>query len=157
MSGGRRRDVSGDDPHAGRAHATPLTGRNFAVRITDVDERGRAGREWDLPCSEVVLPPFRVGERGRERDEPDVLTLRRGHVGSPELYDWWSLENDPEYHGSRNVAVTVLDDDLRAVTGWLFTGCHLHALRYSPLDALTSPVLLETGEVTFAGVTQHKA
>ena len=48
----------------------------------------------------------------------------------------------------------MLDDAGRGVTTWRFTGCHLVHLRFSPLDALESAVLIETAAISFATVTQ---
>jgi hypothetical protein len=71
------------------------------------------------------------------------------------LYDWWTHERAALLRGSHDVDVTVLDDAGKAVTTWAFEGCHLVALRYSPLDAVDSDVLMETAELSFDTVTQH--
>ena len=84
----------------------------------------------------------------------ELLVLRRGHTGSTELSDWWMHERDALLRGSHDVEVTVLDDAGRSVTTWRFTGCHLVDLRFSPLDALESTVLIETAAISFATVTQ---
>ena len=158
----------------------PASGRNFAVRVTQLGPRGGVRAEFELACRQVILPVMRVVERsrpllggtlGRRLDGPpngppdddttddgldadDLLVLRRGHTGATELYDWWSTERSPVFRGSHNVEVVALADDGHAVTTWGFTDCHLVALRYSPLDAVDGHVLMETADVSFETITQ---
>jgi hypothetical protein len=162
----------------------PASGRNFAVRVTRLGPRRGVRDEFELACRQVILPVMRVAKRsrpllggtlGRPLDGPpngppngppgddaahdgldadDLLVLRRGHTGATELYDWWSTERSDVFRGSHNVEVVALADDGHAVTTWGFTGCHLVALRYSPLDAVDGDVLMETADVSFETVTQ---
>ena len=143
---------------------SPLVARNFRVRIGLRGPRGGSAGERELAFSQVVFPPFRVGGR-MVRDNPDDgdargpeestnLVLRRGHTGSPELYQWWRAERDGERVRVRDVVVVLLGEDHRPVTAWHFTGCHIVSLCYSPLDALESGPLLESLEVAFKRVEQ---
>lgn len=140
---------------------TPLVGSNFQVRVTLHGPRGGSARERDLAVSHVEMPPFRldggkVTDDGDSRDPWAVtnLVLRRGHTGSPELYEWWRAERDRERHRVREVTVFVLDDEHRPVTGWHFTGCNIVSLDFSTLDATASSVLMESVELTFKQVDQ---
>lgn len=149
------------------ARVLPIGGHNFVVRLVQVGPRGGAGREWDVEFDQVVLPTLRVDVERHPSIRPveadatagrdDVIVLRRGHTGSTELYDWWSAERDSQQRGSREVHVVVLDDVGRGVTRWSFTGCHLVALRYSPLDANLSSLLTETAEIAYETVAQTAA
>ncbi len=160
---------------------TLVGGRNFVVRVTRRGPRRGVQDEFELACRQVILPVLRVGEPevptlGRpprpsvstpgtapgptpgtsSADHPapdELLVLRRGHTGATELSDWWSHERAALLRGSHDVDVTVLDDAGKPVTTWAFEGCHLVALRYSPLDAIDSDVLMETAEVSFDTVT----
>ena len=151
---------------------SPVSGRNFAVRVTRLGPRGGVRDEVELACRQVILPVMRVTERasavsGRPptgltsddtaNDGPsadDLLVLTRGHTGASELYDWCMAERATGFRGSHDVAVVALSDDGHAVTTWAFTGCRLVALRYSPLDAVAGDVLMETADVSFETVSQ---
>lgn len=151
----------------------PVVGRNFVVRVTRRGPRGGVRDEFELACRQVTLPVLRVGEPrvpilgqpARPSDPPaaapdaqpapdELLVLRRGHTGATELYDWWTHERTALLRGSHDVEITVLDEAGQAVTTWSFESCHLVALRYSPLDAIESDVLMETAEISFGTVTQ---
>lgn len=144
-----------------RDRLSPLVGRNFQVVVALHGPRGGQGGERELAFSHVLLPPFRLDD-GKVTDGGDTrdpsantnLVLRRGHTGSPELYEWWRAERDDEQRRVREVTVTLLDEAHRAVTGWHFTGCHIVSLDYSPLDALEAGVLMESLELSFKRVDQ---
>lgn len=155
---------------------TPIVTRHFDVRLTMQGPRGGVGEQLTLGFSQVVMPPFRLGGRPQpaaavrptlrddvagdaDGDDPISpasrnLVLRRGHTGSPELYELWRAERDRERHQLREVTVLLLDAELEPVTAWHFTGCHVVGLEYSPLDALDVGVLMETLEVSFKSVEQ---
>lgn len=144
-----------------RLTQSPLVGRNFQVLIALQGPRGGSGKQHDLAVSHVVFPPFRL-DGGRVTDDgdardPDVarnLVLRRGHTGSPELFEWWRAERDGDRFRVREVTVQLLDDAHKPVTAWQFIGCHVVSLDYSPLDAIDQGVLMESIELSFKKVTQ---
>lgn len=141
----------------------PVGGRNFRVSVVLGGPRGGSLRHREVTLSQVVMPSLRLDARPRdERDPidpgaPDAssnLLLRRAHTGSSELWDYWRAERDRERRQVREVAVELLDGAGRPVTSWHFSGCHVVALHYSPLDAADSGLLTETLEVSFKRVEQ---
>lgn len=130
------------------APAMPVTGRDFRVTVADVGPRGKVGRERELPCAEVVLPALRAG------GESEPLVLRRAHTGATELVDWLRHERDDPSRVNRAVTVSVLRADGTPLTAWRFSGCHLAALHFSPLDALAATLFTETAEITFTNLDQ---
>lgn len=151
---------------------SPASGRNFAVRVTRLGPRGGVRAEFELACRRVILPVMRVTERTRPvlgrppagttsddavhdgQGADDLLVLTHGHTGATDLHDWWLAERSAVFRGSHDVAVVVLSDDGHPVTTWAFTGCHLVALRYSPLDAVAGDILMETADLSFEAVGQ---
>ena len=163
------------------SETTPIVTRHFDGRFALMGPRGGAGRQVSIGFSQVVMPPFRLDgaptpppkapavPRPALRDDPPDsadasagprvtaspnLVLRRGHTGSPDLYELWRAERDRERHRLREVTVLLLDGELRPVTAWQFRDCHIVGLEYSPLDALDVGVLMETLEVSFESFDQ---
>lgn len=147
-----------------RRRDEPLVARNFLVRLTLQGPRGGHAGTHELACTQVVFPPLRLdrrpvrdgtdpGDRPESEANPN-LVLRRGHTGSPELYEWWRAERDRERDRVREVTVILLDEDLQQVTGWHFTGCHIVSLDYAPLDALDLGVFTESLELSFKTIEQ---
>lgn len=155
----------------------PIVTRHFDVRLALMGPRGGSGEQLSIGFSQVVMPAFRLdgspaavpkaAARPTLRDDAAVeadtalgaaaqehLLLRRGHTGSPELYELWRAERDRERVQLREVTVLLLDGDLRPVTAWQFRDCHIVGLEYSPLDALDVGVLMETLEVSFKSFVQ---
>jgi hypothetical protein len=144
---------------------SPIVARNFQVRFVLLGPRGGRAEQRELAFSQVVFPPFRLDGRvvrgvsdggvgdGEPGSSPN-LVLRRGHTGSPVLYEWWRAERDDERTRVREVIVVLLDEDHRPVTAWHFTGCHIVSLDYSPLDAVDLGVLMESLELSFKRVEQ---
>ena len=148
---------------------SPLVARNFQVRFVLLGPRGGRADERELAFSQVVFPPFRLDDRpagnitdltgipGGDGRGPQVsrnLVLRRGHTGSPVLYEWWRAERDDERQRVREVTVILLDEEHEPVTAWHFTGCHVVSLDYSPLDAVDLGLLMESLELSFKRVEQ---
>jgi hypothetical protein len=108
-----------------------------------------------LECAAVVLPRLVIDEAvpGAPDDAARYLVLRRGYPGSLELYDWWQGERQAKRTRGRRVTVDLLDERGRPVTRWQFDGCRPVALDYSPLDAATSAIVVESISLTFESAT----
>lgn len=149
------------------ADSTPLGAFRFQVELAQRGPRGGAGRTFEVDVSEVLLPAFRrepdrtikrpeVPPSPRPESADDLLVLRRGHTGSTEFYDWWEDERNPKRRIRRDVIVTLLNENGKPFTSWVFDECRLESFRYSPLDALESAVLIETAEISFQRAKQER-
>lgn len=137
----------------------PYSGANFLVTIGDADSRALTAG-----FSEVVFPPF-VLDRGRAADAvrpsrdnasplaPARLVLRRGAIGSLDLYAWWDEARGAKAPPTRCVTVELLADDQRTVVlTWRFHEAYPVSLSYSPLRAAEGGFVIESVELAFARV-----
>jgi phage tail-like protein len=83
-----------------------------------------------------------------------LLVLRRGFLGSLEIYQWWNdmrLGNDKRF---RTLTVDLLDSERGSVVcTWEFTRARPVQLDYSPLQANPASVLIETLTLGFDKMT----
>lgn len=83
-----------------------------------------------------------------------LLVLRRGFLGSLEIYQWWNdmrLGNDKRF---RTLTVDLLDGEHGSVVcTWEFTRARPVQLDYSPLQAIPASVLIETLTLGFDQMT----
>lgn len=116
------------------AAAGPLLGCNFIVEVD-----GAA-----MAFAQVVLP--RLDPAG----EPAPLILRRGATGADDLYKWTEAERTAPGKDLRTITVSVLSADRSGrPLFWRFEKCRPVALGFTPLDALSSDMLMETIELAY--------
>jgi len=75
------------------------------------------------------------------------LVLRRGFVGSLDLYNWWKVTAEGNANARQNVTINLLSEDSTnvAVT-WKLTGAFPVRYTFSPLNGLDGSPLIETLE-----------
>jgi phage tail-like protein len=133
----------------------PYRGFNFRVAI------GGKARASDGGFASVRLPTLPV--RPEIVDAADAalgerhdthIVLSRGFTGARDLQEWWQQERAAaKPTRGRGVAVDLLDEtNTEVVMSWRFGNCRPVALHYSPLDALSSDVVVETIVLTFDDV-----
>jgi hypothetical protein len=135
----------------------PYLSSHFLVDVGD-------GNAWAVRggFSEVIFPEFVVtsGKRAPRAPAPPSdssverqrthLILKRGAIGSLDLYDWWNKTRLGKAPKGRRLRVHLLADDQRTVVmSWHFTNVRPVALAYSPLRAVETGVLIETLELAF--------
>ncbi len=133
----------------------PYPGSSFVVEIDGVSEVDIMRVE--LPRSELDEVAHREGaEPTREaRKQPGLarysrLVLHRSLDGRTDLYDWWSQARDGAPAVDRNVAVSLLDESRSStVWRWEFSAAFPAAYYFSPLDAASSDIVIETIEIAF--------
>lgn len=130
---------------------TPLIGNRFLVSIGDDD-----GRDPAAGFAEVVFPPFEhrreSGHAAPPADPASLLVLRRGATGRLDLYEWWDAARREKKPPTRTVTVQLLGDDQRPVMTWRFLGAYPVTLAYSPLNAMSTSVLMEQIALAFERV-----
>ena len=109
--------------------------------------------------AEVIFPDFIVGQpEGRPRphtvpqpvEHANVATanwliLKRGVMGSMDLYAWWDEARKGTAPRKRTVKVELLaEDQPTVVLTWRFDNVRPVSLSYSPLRAMDGGILMET-------------
>ncbi len=108
--------------------------------------------------AEVIFPNFVVDQpEGRPRpqvprpvEQADVaaanrLVLKRGVMGSMDLYAWWDEARKGTAPRRRTVKIQLLGEDQSTVVlTWRFDNVRPVSLSYSPLRAMESGILMET-------------
>ena len=135
----------------------PYPSSHFLVDFGD-------GNAWAVSggFSEVIFPEFVItsGTRAPRAPTPPTdsiverqrthLILKRGAIGSLDLYDWWNKTRLGKAPKRRMLKVHLLAEDQRTVVmSWHFTNVRPVALAYSPLCAAETVVLIETLELAF--------
>lgn len=132
----------------------PYRNSNFLVDF------GRGDSDSKLAgFAEVIFPDFIVGQpEGRPRphtapqpvEHTDVATanrlvLKRGVMGSMDLYAWWDEARKGTAPRRRTVKVELLGEDQSTVVlTWRFDNVRPVSLSYSPLCAMDGGILMET-------------
>jgi phage tail-like protein len=132
----------------------PYKNSNFLVDFGRGDSRSLLAG-----FTEVIFPDFIVDQpEGHQRPhmvpppvEPaDVaaanrLVLKRGVMGSLDLYAWWDEARKGTAPRQRTVKVELLGEDQSIVVlTWRFENVRPVSLSYSPLRAMQGGILMET-------------
>jgi phage tail-like protein len=137
----------------------PYSNYNFLVDLGTGDSSGIAAG-----FSEVVIPPatldvieYRSGndEVSEVRKIPGRahygnLVLKRGIIGSLNLYQWWNDVRNGDVNAGRNITVHLQNEDRTTIVlTWKFL--HAWPMRYEfcPLEAKGKETLVETLELAF--------
>ena len=130
------------------ARDRPYSSCNFRVRF------GGPGSA-SIGFNVVEIPPFEIDRSSKKGPDPSAqppapLVLSRGFDGSLAVYELWNKARRATRSTARTVTVELLGEDRRSpVAAWVFRGCRPLRIRYSPLDAQASAVLLETLELSY--------
>jgi hypothetical protein len=122
----------------------PLGNANFLEDFGDGIAESLAGG-----FSEVIFPDFAV-TRPDDAATASHLVLKRGFMGSLDLYEWWNQARHGGVRKEKTLHVRLLDDDHETIVAtWRFDGVRPVRLSYSPLRATESGLVVETIEVAF--------
>ena len=136
----------------------PYGTANFLVDFGDGKSQSAAGG-----FSEVIFPSFEALPAAADgaataTEKPDAapaspanrLLLRRGFVGSLDLYAWWHKARTGRAPKRKTLQVKLLSEDHETVVAvWRFREVRPVSLSYSPLLANQGGVLIETVEFVF--------
>ncbi|UVT14279.1 MAG: phage tail protein [Nitrospira sp.] len=132
----------------------PYRNSNFLVDVGRGDSRSLIAG-----FAEVIFPDFIVDQReGPQRPHTvpqpveraeaaaaNRLVLKRGVMGSMDLYAWWDEARKGRAPRPRTVKVDLLGEDQSTVVlTWRFDNVRPVSLSYSPLRAMDSGILMET-------------
>jgi phage tail-like protein len=124
----------------------PFSNANFLVDFGD-----GAAESVASGFSEVIFPDFVLVETDEAvTAPPGHLILKRGFMGSPDLYEWWNKARHGRAPKMKLLNIRLLDDDHETVVAtWRFRGVRPVRLSYSPLRATESGFVVETIEIAF--------
>lgn len=107
--------------------------------------------------SEVVFPRFESElAPGFDSASLNRLILKRGFVGSLDLYAWWHKARDGRAPKRKTLQVKLLSEDHTSVVAtWRFRDVRPVSLGYSPLLANDGGILIETVEFTFSRMEMY--
>jgi phage tail-like protein len=137
----------------------PYLNGNFRVDLGAGDADSAAGgfMEVVLPAAPIDAIEYRIGNE--KSNEPrklsgaihyDNLVLRRGIIGSLDLYEWWNEVRNGSVAAARTVTVTLLSEDhAQPVLTWKFL--HARPAKYTGpvLNAGGNEVAIEEIELAF--------
>ncbi len=132
----------------------PYRNSNFLVDF------GRGDSESPLAgFAEVIFPEFII-DQPEDHQRPHMvpqpvepadgaaanrLVLKRGMMGSLDLYAWWDEARKGKAPRPRTVKVELLGEDQSTVVlTWRFDNVRPVSLSYSPLRAMEGGILMET-------------
>jgi phage tail-like protein len=136
----------------------PYLGSNFLVDHGGFDPSDARATfaHVDLPDAIIDEVAYRSGNEKTQdaRKQPGLvayghLVLKRGLIGSTDLWDWWEQTRNGEQNVDRNVTVTLLDEERSPVWTWRFRNAFPVNYRVTPLDAGRSDVVAEELTLTF--------
>jgi len=134
----------------------PYGTANFLVDFGDGKSQSPAGG-----FSEVLFPVFDAQPLAADAISPVVkadamaapsnrVLLRRGFVGSLDLYAWWHKARSGRAPKRKTLQVKLLSEDHETVVvTWRFREVRPVSLSYSPLLANQSGILIEAVEFAF--------
>jgi hypothetical protein len=124
----------------------PFANANFLVDFGDGLAESVAGG-----FSEVIFPDFVLAPADAAAPAPPGhVILKRGFIGSRDLYEWWNQSRHGRAPKEKTLHVRLLDDDHETVVAtWRFRGVRPVRLSYSPLRATESGFVVETIEIAF--------
>jgi phage tail-like protein len=129
-----------------RPRDRPCGNANFLVDFGDGAAESVAGG-----FSEVIFPDFAIAPREEAGNAPPGhLILKRGFMGSLDLYAWWDKSRQGPADKKKTLHVRLLASDHETVVAtWRFRGAQPVRLSYSPLRANESGIVVETIEIAF--------
>jgi len=136
----------------------PYEGSNYLVDlgVFDPDDIRATFCRIELPDAIVDEVAYRSGNEKTQdaRKQPGLakyshLVLKRGLIGSTDLWEWWKQAREGQSNLDRNITITLLDEERVAVWSWRFRNAFPVNYRVTALDASSSDIAVEELTVTF--------
>ena len=136
----------------------PYEGSNFLVNLAVGDPADIRSTFFRVELPEAIIDEvaYRSGNDKTQdsRKQPGLakyghLILKRGLIGSTDLWEWWKQAREGQSNVDRNISVTLLDEEHNPVWTWRFRNAFPVNYRTTPLDANFSDVVAEELTLTF--------
>ena len=137
----------------------PYSNSNFLVDFGSGDSRSVT-----MGFAEVIFPPFTVDDTPLRPDDltaiqdsgitekalDNHIILKRGLIGSLDLYKWWDKARRGKAPKRRTLKIELLSEDqATVVVTWRFSNVRPVSLFYSPLRAIEGGIVMETVVLAF--------
>jgi phage tail-like protein len=136
----------------------PYEGSNFLIDmgVFDPSDIRATFFRVELPDAIVDEVAYRSGAEKTQdaRKQPGLakyghLVLKRGLIGSTDLWEWWKQAREGQSNLDRNITITLLDEERVPVWSWRFRNAFPVNYRVTSLDASCSDIAVEELTVTF--------
>jgi len=136
----------------------PYEGSNFLVDMGVIDPSDVRATFFrvELPDAIVDEVAYRSGaDKTQEaRKQPGLATythlvLKRGLIGSTDLWEGWKQAREGQSNVDRNITITLLDEERASVWAWRFRNAFPVNYRVIPLDASSSDIAVDELTLTF--------
>ncbi len=137
----------------------PYPGLNFLVDLGTGNTDGPEAGFEEVLLPEVALEVVEYRNGNEKENGPRKITtfehstnliLKRGVIGSLNLYQWWNQLRNGDQNALRTVIVHLLNEDHTAVVlTWKFLRARPVKLRFSSLEAQPSSAFAEYVEIAF--------
>ena len=136
----------------------PYEGSNFLVDmgVFDPSDVRATFFRVELPDAIIDEVAYRSGgdKTQESRKQPGLakyshLVLKRGLIGSTDLWEWWKQAREGQPNVDRNVTITLLDEARSPVWAWRFRKAFPVNYRVPLLDAGSSDIAVEELTLTF--------
>ena len=136
----------------------PYEGSNYLVDLGVGDPQDIRSTFFRIEMPEAIVDEIAYrsgGERTQDaRKQPGLakythVILKRGLIGSTDLWDWWKQAREGQPDVDRNITITLLDEERNAVWAWHFRNAFPVNYRTTPLDANARDIVAEELTLTF--------
>lgn len=137
----------------------PYGNANFLVDLGSDDARAVTAGFCEVVFPAFTLDAKKIGRTTRTKkpladaapaESGKNLLLKRGVIGSLDLYGWWNNARLGKAPKRRSARIELLSEDhTTVVLTWRFSNVSPVSLAYSPLRANEGSVLIETLELAF--------
>ncbi|PVV26854.1 MAG: hypothetical protein B6D79_04950 [gamma proteobacterium symbiont of Ctena orbiculata] len=129
--------IEGSDSHAVQAGFSEVSGLSMEVQVIEY----RAGN--NRSNTPVKIP-------GLTKYAP--VTLKRGLIGSLDLFEWITQSANSGRSGQRNITIELLNEDNDTVFTWKLRNAWVSNYTTGDLNANSSEIAIETVEVVHEGL-----
>lgn len=140
----------------------PYANRNFLVDLGTGEEEALQAGFTEIILPEAIVEDIEYRNGNEKTSEARKLpgrtyygnvTLKRGVIGSLDLYQWWDQARDGDISLYRRVVIRLLNEDRsETVMTWILINAWPVRYSFSTLNAQGDDVLVETIELAFEGL-----
>ncbi len=142
--------------------STPYGAFNFLVSIAGGDSQGvQAGfSEVSGLSAEIEVIEYRAGNYISETPikipgltKYSPVTLKRGLIGSIDLYEWFVESSRSESNSKRDVIISLMSEEREPAFTWKLRNAWVTRYTCSDLKASSSDIAIESIELAHEGLT----